>query len=62
MTEPILELEKRISELLLHLQLSPSAKEEIELLRDICQGLADAEAGRVTPHTEVKARLLARYF
>ena len=35
--------------------------EEIELLRDVHRGLADAEAGRVTSHEEAKARLLARY-
>lgn len=35
--------------------------EEIELLQDVHRGLADAEAGRVTPHAEARARLLARY-
>jgi antitoxin YefM len=35
--------------------------EELELLRDIHRGLADAEAGRVVPHEEAHARLLARY-
>jgi antitoxin YefM len=35
--------------------------EEIEILRDVHRGLADAEAGRVTPHDEARARLLARY-
>jgi antitoxin YefM len=35
--------------------------EEIELLRDVHRGLADAEAGRVTPHEEARARLMARY-
>jgi prevent-host-death family protein len=35
--------------------------EEVELLRDVHQGLADAEAGRVTAHEEARARLLSRY-
>ncbi|RPH57198.1 type II toxin-antitoxin system prevent-host-death family antitoxin, partial [bacterium] len=35
--------------------------EEIELLQDVHLGLADAEAGRVVPHEEARARLLARY-
>jgi antitoxin YefM len=35
--------------------------EEIELLRDVHQGLADAEAGRVTSHEEAQIRLIARY-
>ena len=35
--------------------------EEIELLRDVHRGLADAEAGRVTPHEEARTRLMARY-
>jgi predicted transcriptional regulator len=36
-------------------------REEIELLRDVHQGLADAEAGRVTSHEEARIRLTARY-
>ena len=35
--------------------------EEIELLQDVHRGLADAEAGRVVPHEEARARLMARY-
>jgi prevent-host-death family protein len=35
--------------------------EEIELLRDVHRGLADAEAGRTVPHEEAMTRLLARY-
>ncbi len=35
--------------------------EEIEFLRDVHRGLADADAGRVTPHEEARARLIARY-
>jgi antitoxin YefM len=38
-----------------------SLLEEIELLKDVHRGLADVEAGPVTPHEEVRARLLARY-
>jgi prevent-host-death family protein len=38
-----------------------SLLEELELLRDVHQGLADVEAGRVVPHDEARARLLARY-
>lgn len=39
-----------------------SLVDELELLRDIRRGLADVEAGRVVPHDEAHARLLARYF
>ncbi len=35
--------------------------DELALLRDVHRGLADAEAGRVTPHDEARARLMARY-
>lgn len=35
--------------------------EEIETLQDIQRGLVDFEEGRVTPHDEVRARLLARF-
>lgn len=38
-----------------------SLLEEIDLLRDVHRGLADVEAGRVVPHDEARARLLARY-
>ena len=38
-----------------------SLLDEVELLRDLHRGLADIEAGRVVPHEEVRARLLARY-
>ena len=38
-----------------------SLLEEIELLRDVHQGLADVRAGRVVPHEEARARLLSRY-
>jgi len=34
---------------------------EIDLLRDVHLGLTDVEAGRVVPHKEARARLLARY-
>jgi antitoxin YefM len=34
---------------------------EVELLQDVHRGLADAEAGRVVPHDEARARQLARY-
>ncbi len=34
---------------------------EPDLLTDVQQGLADVEAGRVVPHDEARARLLARY-
>lgn len=34
--------------------------EEIEELRDVCRGLADVEAGRMTPHDEVKAEFKKR--
>lgn len=37
-----------------------SLLEELELLRDVHRGLADAEAGRVVPHAEARERLLAR--
>jgi antitoxin YefM len=35
--------------------------DEIDLLKDVHRGLADADAGRVTPHEEFMASLLARY-
>lgn len=35
--------------------------DENELLKDIPRALADIEAGRVVPHDEALARLLARY-
>jgi prevent-host-death family protein len=35
--------------------------DELALLRDVHRGLADAAAGRVTPHEEAHARLAARY-
>ena len=35
--------------------------DELEILRDIHQGIADANAGRVTEHAELKERLLERY-
>lgn len=38
-----------------------SLLEELDLLRDVHRGLADVEAGRVVPHDEALARLLARY-
>ena len=38
-----------------------SLLEELELLRDVHRGLADVEAGRVVPHEEARARLMARY-
>jgi prevent-host-death family protein len=46
---------------LVDLQSYQDLLEEIDLLRDVHRGLADAEAGRVTPHAEARARLLARY-
>ncbi len=41
--------------------IQPILLEEHDLLRDILLGLADAEAGRVVPHEEARARLMARY-
>jgi antitoxin YefM len=38
-----------------------SLLEDLELLRDVHQGLADVEAGRVVSHEEARARLTARY-
>ena len=38
-----------------------SLLDEVELLQDFNRGLADIEAGRVVPHEEARARLLARY-
>jgi len=38
-----------------------SLLEELELLKDVHRGLADIEAGRVTPHEEAMDRLLDRY-
>jgi predicted transcriptional regulator len=35
--------------------------DELATLRDIRQGLEDIAGGRLTPHDEVKERLLARY-
>lgn len=35
--------------------------EELSTLRDIHLGLRDATDGRLTPHDQVKAQLLARY-
>jgi hypothetical protein len=37
-----------------------SLLEEIDLLRDVHRGLADVRAGRVVPHEEARARLMAR--
>lgn len=38
-----------------------SLLDEIDLLKDVCRGLADIEAGRVTPHEEAMDRLRDRY-
>ena len=38
-----------------------SLLDELDLLRDVYRGLADVKAGRVVPHDEARARLLARY-
>ena len=38
-----------------------SLLDELELLRDVQQGSADLEAGRVIPHEEVRQLLHARY-
>jgi antitoxin YefM len=38
-----------------------SLLDELELLKDLYRGLADIEAGRVTPHEEAMDRLLDRY-
>jgi antitoxin YefM len=38
-----------------------SLLDEVELLRDVHRGLEDVRAGRVVPHDEARARLLARY-
>ncbi len=35
--------------------------DEIDLLKEIYRGLADVEAGRITPHEEAMAGLLSRY-
>jgi len=40
---------------------SKTELEDLDLLRDVRRGLADIEAGRVVPHDEARARLLARY-
>jgi prevent-host-death family protein len=38
-----------------------SLLEELDLLRDVHQGLADVRAGRVVSQEEARTRLLARY-
>jgi predicted transcriptional regulator len=52
-TQPISELEVKAAD--------QDPRERLELLIDIRRGLADAEAGRVTPHETARFRLLARY-
>ncbi len=51
----------RSSTALVDLEAYQGLLDEIDLLRDVHRGLADAEAGRVTPHEEAMASLLARY-
>ncbi len=51
----------RTTAVLVDLETYQGLLEEIELLRDVHRGLADAEAGRTVPHEEAMARLLARY-
>lgn len=46
---------------LVDIQTYQSLLDELDLLRDVQRGLADIEAGRVVPHDEACARLLARY-
>jgi antitoxin YefM len=46
---------------LVDIQTYHSLLDELDLLRDVQRGLADIEAGRVVPHDEARARLLARY-
>ncbi|HYG62467.1 MAG TPA: type II toxin-antitoxin system Phd/YefM family antitoxin [Thermoanaerobaculia bacterium] len=46
---------------LVDLESYQSLLEELELLRDVHRGLADVQAGRVVPHDEARARLMARY-
>jgi PHD/YefM family antitoxin component YafN of YafNO toxin-antitoxin module len=49
------------SAVLMDVEVYRALLDEIATLRDIRQGLEDVAAGRLTPHEEVKARLLARY-
>lgn len=51
----------RSTAVLVDLETYQGLLDEVALLRDIHRGLADAEAGRVTPHEEAMVSLLARY-
>jgi PHD/YefM family antitoxin component YafN of YafNO toxin-antitoxin module len=49
------------SAVLMDVEVYRALLDEIATLRDIRQGLQDVASGRLTPHEEAKARLLARY-
>lgn len=51
----------RDSFVLLHIADYERLLDELDALRDVHQAQKDIDAGRVTPHDDVKARLLARY-
>jgi antitoxin YefM len=57
----VLTQEGRGTAVLVDIATYQSLLEELDLLRDVHRGLADVEAGRVVPHDEACARLLARY-
>lgn len=57
----VLTQEGRGAAVLVDIDSYQSLLEELDLLRDVHRGLADVEAGRVVPHDEARARLLARY-
>ena len=57
----VLTLEGKGAAVLVDVESYQALLDELALLRDVHQGLADAEAGRVTPHEEARARLMARY-
>ncbi len=57
----VLTQEGRGTAVLVDVESYQSLLEDLELLRDVHRGLADVDAGRVVPHEEARARLLARY-
>ena len=57
----VLTQEGRGTAVLVDIRTYQSLLEELDILRDVHRGLADVEAGRVVPHDEARARLLARY-
>ncbi|MBW8877125.1 MAG: type II toxin-antitoxin system Phd/YefM family antitoxin [Acidobacteria bacterium] len=57
----VLTQEGRGTAVLVDIHTYQSLLEELDILRDVHRGLADVEAGRVVPHDEARARLLARY-